>query len=77
MSDGLICSLCSGFIKKTQDTNSYLVKAAQDTLKTINRTTATQSETESIFLYLLTQMLLNFNIQILKTCLTKPAHKNF
>ncbi|NHA81568.1 hypothetical protein EWZ84_04035 [Helicobacter pylori] len=50
--DGLICSLCSGFIKKTQDTNSYLVKATQDTLKTINRTTATQSETESIFLYL-------------------------
>lgn len=59
MSDGLICSLCSGFIKKTQDTNSYLVKATQDTLKTINRTTATQSETESIFLYLLIQMLLN------------------
>ncbi len=59
MSDGLICSLCSGFIKKTQDTNSYLVKAAQDTLKTINRTTATQSGTESVFLYLLIQMLLN------------------
>ncbi len=39
--------------------NSYLVKAAQDTLKTINRTTATQSETESIFLYLLIQILLN------------------
>lgn len=41
MGSGLICSLCSGFIKKIQDTNSYLVKATQDTLKTINRTVAT------------------------------------
>ncbi len=39
--------------------NSYLVEVTQDTLKTIERTTATQSETESIFLYLLIQMLLN------------------
>ncbi len=39
--------------------NSYLVKAAQDTLKTINKPSATQSKTESIFLYLLIQMLLN------------------
>ncbi|WP_258221157.1 hypothetical protein [Helicobacter pylori] len=46
-------------MKKTQDTNSYLVKATQDALKTINRTATTQSGTESIFLYLLTQTLLN------------------
>lgn len=50
-------SLCSGFVKKIM--NSYLVKAAQDTLKTINKPSATQSGTESIFLYLLTQTLLN------------------
>ncbi|WP_033602912.1 hypothetical protein [Helicobacter pylori] len=50
-------SLCSGFVKKIM--NSYLVKAAQDTLKTINKPSATQSKTESIFLYLLIQMLLN------------------
>ncbi|MCQ2854399.1 hypothetical protein JT054_03365 [Helicobacter pylori] len=59
MGSGLICSLCSGFIKKIQGTNSYLVKATQDTLKIINRTATTQSETESIFLYLLTQILFN------------------
>ncbi len=59
MSDGLICSLCSGFVKKIM--NSYLVKATQDTLKTINKPSATQSETESIFLYLLTQTLLNLS----------------
>ncbi|RKV53539.1 hypothetical protein DD774_06360 [Helicobacter pylori] len=59
MSDGLICSLCSGFVKKIM--NSYLVKATQDTLKTINKLSATQSETESIFLYLLTQTLLNLS----------------
>lgn len=52
-------SLCSGFVKKIMNTNSYLVKAAQDTLKTINKPSATQSKTESIFLYLLIQMLLN------------------
>ncbi len=52
-------SLCSGFIKNIMDTNSYLAKATQDTLKTINKPSATQSETESIFLYLLIQMLLN------------------
>ncbi|NHA19852.1 hypothetical protein BGL57_00615 [Helicobacter pylori] len=52
-------SLCSGFIKNIMDTNSYLAKATQDTLKTINKPSATQSGTESIFLYLLTQMLLN------------------
>ncbi|GAA7633807.1 hypothetical protein ckin5_08170 [Helicobacter pylori] len=52
-------SLCSGFVKKNMNTNSYLAKAAQDTLKTINKPSATQSKTESIFLYLLTQMLLN------------------
>ncbi|WP_187880308.1 hypothetical protein [Helicobacter pylori] len=59
MGDGVgSVSLCSGFVKKIM--NSYLVKATQDTLKTINnRTATTQSETESIFLYLLTQMLLN------------------
>ncbi len=39
--------------------NSYLVEVTQDTLKTIKRTTATQSGTESVFLYLLIQMLLN------------------
>ncbi|RVY50268.1 hypothetical protein ECC24_03390 [Helicobacter pylori] len=45
--------LCSGFIKNIMGTNSYLVKATQDTLKTINnRTATTQSKTESIFLYL-------------------------
>ncbi|MUU54021.1 hypothetical protein F7207_03310 [Helicobacter pylori] len=52
-------SLCSGFVKKIMNTNSYLVKAAQDTLKTINKPSATQSKTESIFLYLLIQMFLN------------------
>ncbi len=43
------------------DTNSYLVKATQDILISILKptTSATQSKTESIFLYLLTQMLLN------------------
>ncbi|WP_238699583.1 hypothetical protein [Helicobacter pylori] len=53
----LIQSPCSGFVKKIM--NSYLVEVTQDTLKTIKRTTATQSGTESIFLYLLTQTLLN------------------
>ncbi|WQY70621.1 hypothetical protein E5L37_06480 [Helicobacter pylori] len=44
-------SLCGGFVKKIM--NSYLVKATQDTLKTINnRTATTQSEIESIFLIL-------------------------
>ncbi|WQU41816.1 hypothetical protein KVC51_06140 [Helicobacter pylori] len=47
----LIQSLCSGFVKKIM--NSYLVKATQDTLKTINKPSATQSEAKSIFLYLL------------------------
>ncbi|WP_240146232.1 hypothetical protein [Helicobacter pylori] len=53
MGDGVgSVSLCSGFVKKIM--NSYLVKATQDTLKTINnRTATTQSGTESIFLYLL------------------------
>ncbi len=43
------------------DTNSYLVKTTQDILISILKPTTfiTQSETESIFLYLLTQMLLN------------------
>ncbi len=43
------------------DTNSYLVKATQDILISILKPTTftTQSETESIFLYLLIQMLLN------------------
>lgn len=60
MGDGLICSLCSGFIKITQETYSYLVKATQGILKSqITATFSTQSETESIFLYLLIQMLLN------------------
>ncbi|QEF41749.1 hypothetical protein EC508_04380 [Helicobacter pylori] len=53
----LIQSPCSGFVKKIM--NSYLVEVTQDTLKTIKRTTATQSGTESVFLYLLIQMLLN------------------
>lgn len=54
-------SLCSGFVKKIMDTNSYLVKATQDILISILKPTTftTQSETESIFLYLLIQMLLN------------------
>ncbi len=45
------------------DTNSYLVKATQDILISILKptTSATQSETESIFLYLLTQTLLNLS----------------
>ncbi|EMH47164.1 hypothetical protein HMPREF1437_00905 [Helicobacter pylori HP116Bi] len=49
---GLICSLCSGFIKNIMDTNSYLVKATQDILISILKPTTftTQSETESIFL---------------------------
>ncbi len=57
----LIQSLCSGFIKNIMDTNSYLVKTTQDILISILKPTTftTQSETESIFLYLLTQMLLN------------------
>ncbi|NHA74740.1 hypothetical protein EWZ98_07330 [Helicobacter pylori] len=46
----LIQSPCSGFVKKIM--NSYLVEVTQDTLKTIKRTTATQSGTESVFLYL-------------------------
>ncbi len=43
------------------DTNSYLVKATQDILISILKPTTftTQSETESIFLYLPIQMLLN------------------
>ncbi len=41
--------------------NSYLVEVTQDTLKTIKRTTATQSGTESVFFYLLTQTLLNLS----------------
>ncbi|EMH22421.1 hypothetical protein HMPREF1451_01623 [Helicobacter pylori HP260BFii] len=52
-------SLCSGFIKNIKDTISYLVKATQECIKTLAEPHATQSETESIFLYLLTQMLLN------------------
>ncbi|MUU47181.1 hypothetical protein F7188_05955 [Helicobacter pylori] len=43
------------------DTNSYLVKATQDILISILKPTTftIQSKTESIFLYLLIQMLLN------------------
>ncbi|MGL2907242.1 hypothetical protein ACQKBP_03555 [Helicobacter pylori] len=37
----LIQSPCSGFVKNIMGTNSYLVKATQDTLKTINRTATT------------------------------------
>lgn len=52
-------SLCSGFVKKIM--NSYLVKATQDILISILKPTTftIQSKTESIFLYLLIQMLLN------------------
>lgn len=71
-----LVSLCSGFVKKNM--NSYLVKATQDTLKTINKPSATQSKTESIFLYLLIQMLLNLpQMQTLKAYPIKPAYKNF
>lgn len=54
-----LISLCDGFIKYTQTTISYLVKATQECIKTLTEPHSTQSETESIFLYLLTQTLLN------------------
>ncbi|OOP89731.1 hypothetical protein B0X38_07010 [Helicobacter pylori] len=57
MSDGLICSLCSGFVKKIM--NSYCCVRHTMHIKNTKPTTSTQSETESIFLYLLTQTLLN------------------
>ncbi|NHB36552.1 hypothetical protein EXS83_05220 [Helicobacter pylori] len=64
-----LISLCDGFIKYTQTAISYLVKATQDILISILKPTTltTQSETESIFLYLPIQMLLN---------LTQHADKN-
>ncbi|RVY16957.1 hypothetical protein ECB96_05810 [Helicobacter pylori] len=55
--DGLICSLCSGFVKKNM--NSYYCVRHTMHIKNTKPTTSTQSETESIFLYLLIQMLLN------------------
>ncbi|OOP77623.1 hypothetical protein B0X31_03860 [Helicobacter pylori] len=57
MSDGLICSLCSGFVKKIM--NSYYCVRHTMHIKNTKPTTSTQSETESTFLYLLTQTLLN------------------
>ncbi len=57
--------------------NSYYCVRHTMHIKNTKPTTSTQSETESIFLYLLIQMLLNWcNIQT-KICLIKPAHKNF
>ncbi|EMG94675.1 hypothetical protein HMPREF1401_01225 [Helicobacter pylori GAM120Ai] len=65
-------SLCSGFVKKIM--NSYLVKAAQDTLKTINKPSATQSETESIFLTCQFKCSLTcHNMQTLKTYKNKTS----
>ncbi|STR28481.1 Uncharacterised protein [Helicobacter pylori] len=57
MSDGLICPLCSGFVKKIM--NSYYCVRHTMHIKNTKPTISTQSETESIFLYLLIQMLLN------------------
>ncbi len=57
--DGLICSLCSGFVKKIM--NSYHCVRHTMHIKNTKPTASTQSETESIFLYLLTQMLLNLS----------------
>ncbi|WQY60856.1 hypothetical protein KVM94_06410 [Helicobacter pylori] len=69
-----LISLYDGFIKYTQTTISYLVKATQGCIKTLTEPHSTQSKTESIFLYLLIQMLLNLT---LKAYPIKPAHENF
>ncbi|TPH46901.1 hypothetical protein FIM73_05060 [Helicobacter pylori] len=52
--------------------NSCLVKAAQDTLKTLTTNLTTQSETETISLHLLSPMLLNLAQYTDKNLPNKP-----